>query len=161
MNRAGDGGGRDIHAKGAAQIHLLHDFASVFLWVQSNFDAVGRLLQTFAPAAEQWRNSTVLGDSACTRCLTVKYRAFRLPIMEIHLTPELQRKLIDVATKTGRQIDDLVQEAVAGFVDELSGVRTMLENRYDEVKSGRMTPVDGEESFARLREKSRSRRGPG
>jgi predicted DNA-binding protein len=41
--------------------------------------------------------------------------------MEIHLTPELQKRLIDVATKTGRHIDDLVQEAVAGFVDELTG----------------------------------------
>ena len=81
--------------------------------------------------------------------------------MEIHLSPELQRKLIDVASKTGRQIDDLVQEAVAGFVDELTGVRSTLENRYDEVKSGRVRPVDGDEAFARLREKSQSRRGPG
>ena len=80
--------------------------------------------------------------------------------MEIHLTPELQRKLVDVATKTGREIDALVQEAVAGFVDELTEVRSMLESRYDDVKSGRVEPVDGEEAFARLREKSQSRRGP-
>ena len=81
--------------------------------------------------------------------------------MEIHLTPELQRKLIDVATKTGRQIDDLVQEAVAGFVDELTAVRHMLDTRYDDVKSGRVEPVDGEEAFTRLRDKSQSRRSPG
>ena len=81
--------------------------------------------------------------------------------MEIHLTPELQKKLMDVATKTGRQIDDLVQEAVAGFVDELTGVRSMLESRYDDVKSGRVKPIDGDEAFTRLREKSQSRRGPG
>jgi hypothetical protein len=81
--------------------------------------------------------------------------------MEIHLTPELQRKLIDVTTKTGRQIDDLVQEAVAGFVDELTAVRHMLDTRYDDVKSGRVEPVDGEEAFTRLRDKSQSRRSPG
>ena len=81
--------------------------------------------------------------------------------MEIHLTPELQKKLIDVATKTGRQVDDLVQEAVAGFVDELTGVRSMLESRYDDIKSGRVTRIDGDDAFTRLREKSQSRRGPG
>jgi hypothetical protein len=81
--------------------------------------------------------------------------------MEIHLTPELQKKLNDVAAKTGREVDDLVQEAVAGFVDELTGIRNMLESRYDDVKSGRAKPVDGEEVFTRLREKSQSRRGPG
>ena len=81
--------------------------------------------------------------------------------MEIHLTPELQKKLMDVATKTGRQIDDLVQEAVAGYVDELTAVRSMLESRYDDVKSGRVDPIDGDEAFTRLREKSQSRRGPG
>ena len=72
-----------------------------------------------------------------------------------------QRKLIDVATKTGRQIDDLVQEAVAGFVDELTAVRHMLDTRYDDVKSGRVEPVDGEEAFTRLRDKSQSRRSSG
>jgi predicted transcriptional regulator len=81
--------------------------------------------------------------------------------MEIHLTPDLQRKLIDVAAKTGRRIDDLVQEAVAGFVDELNGLRSMLEARYEEVKSGRVKTIDGEEVFTRLREKSQSRRDPG
>ena len=81
--------------------------------------------------------------------------------MEIHLTPELQKKLMDVATKTGRQIDDLVQEAVAGYVDELTAVRSMLESRYDDVKSGRVDPIDGDEAFTRLREKRQSRRGPG
>jgi hypothetical protein len=81
--------------------------------------------------------------------------------MEIHLTPELQKKLIDVATKTGRQIDDLVQEAVAGFVDELTGVRSMLESRYDDIKSGKVKAIDGDEALTRLREKSQSRRRPG
>jgi predicted transcriptional regulator len=81
--------------------------------------------------------------------------------MEIRLTPELQKKLNDVAAKTGRQVDDLVQEAVAGFVDELTGIRTMLESRYDDLKIGRVQPVDGEEVFNHLRKKSQSRRGPG
>ena len=34
----------------------------------------------------------------------------------------------------------------------------MLDSRYDDLKSGRVKPVDGEESFARLRRKSEDRR---
>jgi hypothetical protein len=37
--------------------------------------------------------------------------------------------------------------------------RKMLARRYDEVKSGKVQPVDGEEAFARLRNKSKKRRG--
>jgi hypothetical protein len=55
--------------------------------------------------------------------------------------------------KLAAKIDDLVQEAVAGFVDELTAVRHMLDTRYDDVKSGRVEPVDGEEAFTRLRGK--------
>jgi hypothetical protein len=32
----------------------------------------------------------------------------------------------------------------------------MLDGRYDDLKSGRVKPVDGEEAFANLRRKSKS-----
>lgn len=41
---------------------------------------------------------------------------------------------------------------------ELSQVHQMLDTRYDEIKSGRVKPVDGEEAFSRLRQKSQARR---
>jgi predicted transcriptional regulator len=78
--------------------------------------------------------------------------------MEVHFTPDLERKLHDLAAETGRRTDELVQEAVAGFVDELAAVRGMLESRYDDLKSGRVKPIDGEEALLRLREKSQNRR---
>ncbi len=82
--------------------------------------------------------------------------------MEVHFTPELEEKLNDLASRTGRGAGDLVQEVVAGYVEELAGVRGMLDSRYDDLKSGRVKPIDGEEAFARLREKSNARRpGPG
>jgi hypothetical protein len=37
-------------------------------------------------------------------------------------------------------------------------VRKMLDGRYDEIKSGGVAPIDGEESFNRLRRKSANRR---
>jgi predicted DNA-binding protein len=78
--------------------------------------------------------------------------------MEVHLTPELEKKLNDLAAQTGRGAGELVQDAVAGFVDELAGVTGMLDSRYDDLKSGRVEPMDGEEAFSRLREKSENRR---
>jgi hypothetical protein len=34
----------------------------------------------------------------------------------------------------------------------------MIESRYDDLKSGRVKPIDGEQAFTSLREKSRNRR---
>jgi hypothetical protein len=34
----------------------------------------------------------------------------------------------------------------------------MLDDRYDEIKSGRVAPIDGEAAFDRLRRKSKNRR---
>ena len=78
--------------------------------------------------------------------------------MEVHVTPELAKKLTDLAASTGRPADDLVQDALAGYLEELASVRETLDGRYDDLKSGRVTPIDGEEAFRRLREKSEHRR---
>ena len=37
--------------------------------------------------------------------------------------------------------------------------RSQNERRYDDLKSDRVKPIDGEEAFQRLREKSDNRRG--
>jgi hypothetical protein len=36
----------------------------------------------------------------------------------------------------------------------------MLNSRYDELKSGRLKPIDGEEAFARLQAKTKAQRNP-
>jgi hypothetical protein len=41
---------------------------------------------------------------------------------------------------------------------DLTHLREILDGRYDEIKSGRVKPIDGEDAFARLREKSKERR---
>jgi predicted DNA-binding protein len=78
--------------------------------------------------------------------------------MEVHFPPELEKKLNDLAAQTGREAGELVQDAVAGYVDELAGIREMLDRRYDDIKSGRVKLNAGDEVFARLREKSEARR---
>jgi len=47
---------------------------------------------------------------------------------------------------------------MSGYLVELTQVRNMLDGRYDEIKSGRVRPIDGEEAFAQLRHKSQDRR---
>lgn len=78
--------------------------------------------------------------------------------MEVHFTGDLQAKLEKLAMETGRSQDELVRDAVVGYVEELIQVREMLDRRYDEVKSGKVKAIDGEEVFAQLRQKSESRR---
>ena len=71
--------------------------------------------------------------------------------MEVHFAPDLEEKLIDLASRAGVAPDELVQDVVAGYIDGLSGVREMLDARYDDLKSGRVKPIDGEAFFEQLR----------
>ena len=71
--------------------------------------------------------------------------------MEVHFTPETEKKLKDLAAQSGRGTDDLVEDAMAGYVDELLQTREMLNSRYDDLKSGKVKPIDCEEFFEQLR----------
>jgi predicted transcriptional regulator len=79
--------------------------------------------------------------------------------MVVHLKPETESRLQELAAKTGRAPDDLVEDAMSGYLAELSQVRGMLDGRYDEIKGGGVKPIDGEAAFEQLRQKSRDRRG--
>jgi predicted transcriptional regulator len=78
--------------------------------------------------------------------------------MEVHLRPETESRLQELAARTGRAPDDLVEDAMAGYLQELAETREMVDSRYDDIKSGRVNPIDGEEAFANLRRKSELRR---
>jgi putative addiction module component (TIGR02574 family) len=78
--------------------------------------------------------------------------------MEVQFTPETEKKLTDLATQSGRRTDDLVEDAMAGYLDEVAQVRDVLDRRYDDLKSGKVKPIPGEEVFARLRAKSDARK---
>jgi predicted transcriptional regulator len=78
--------------------------------------------------------------------------------MEVHFKPDLQAKLDELATETGRPTDELVEDVVAGYFDELTRTRDMLNSRYDDLKSGRVKPMDGEEAFARLKANTEAQR---
>ncbi len=90
--------------------------------------------------------------------LTVPRGLSKLTIMVVHLKPETESRLQELAATTGRAPDELVEDAMAAYLAELTQVRSMLDGRYDDIKSGRVQPVDGEEAFGRLRQRSQVRR---
>jgi predicted transcriptional regulator len=78
--------------------------------------------------------------------------------MVVHLKPETESRLQELAATTGRAPDELVEDAMVGYLAELAQVRRTLDERYDEIRGGRVQPVDGEEAFKRLRKKSENSR---
>ena len=78
--------------------------------------------------------------------------------MEVQFEPAVQAKLEQIARESGLDAVQLVQDAVAGYVDELAGAREMLNSRYDDIKSGKVKLIPGDEVFARLRAKSEALR---
>jgi predicted transcriptional regulator len=73
--------------------------------------------------------------------------------MEVHFKPETESRLAELASKSGRAPEDLVEDALAGYLAEVAEIREMLDGRYDEVKSGRVKAVDGEAFFENLRQR--------
>ena len=78
--------------------------------------------------------------------------------MEVHFRPDVQAKLDRMALESGRQSDELLEDAVIGYVDELAHTREMLDRRFDGMESGRVQPIDGEEAYRRLMEKTEAQR---
>jgi predicted transcriptional regulator len=78
--------------------------------------------------------------------------------MEINFTPDVEKRLNDLAAQSGRGPDQLLQDALAGYLDELTRTQDTLNSRYDDLKSGKVEAVDGEEAFARLKAKTEAQR---
>ena len=71
--------------------------------------------------------------------------------MEVHFKPETESRLKELASRSGRPTDDLLEDALAGYLEAVADVRHMLDRRYDDIESGRVKPIDGEEFFETLR----------
>jgi predicted transcriptional regulator len=74
--------------------------------------------------------------------------------MEVHLKPETQSRLDELASRSGRPASELLEDAMAGYLTEVTQVRTTLDRRYDDVNRGWVKPIDGGEALARLRGKN-------
>ena len=77
--------------------------------------------------------------------------------MEVQFTPDVERKLNELATQTGCMPVELLQDALAGYFDEVANTRHTLDGRYDDLKSGRVKPIPGHEVEAYFRAKVQRR----
>ena len=71
--------------------------------------------------------------------------------MEVHLKRETELRLHDLASKSGRPTDDLIEDAMSVYLAEVTELRSTLDGRFDDIQSGRVKSVDGEAFFEDLR----------
>jgi hypothetical protein len=64
--------------------------------------------------------------------------------MDVHVSPENQASLDQIAMATGRSHDAIVNDVLAGYLGELLETRRTLNSRYDDLVSGRVQGIDGE-----------------
>jgi len=57
--------------------------------------------------------------------------------MVVKLKPETASRLQELAASTGRAPDELVEDAMSGYLAELSQLRNTLDRRYDQIKAAR------------------------
>ena len=71
--------------------------------------------------------------------------------MTVNLKPETESRLRELVASTGRPADDLVEDALAGYLTEVGQVRELVNRRLDEIESGRVAPLDGPATFSAIR----------
>ncbi len=71
----------------------------------------------------------------------------------MNFAPELQAKIDQLVNETGCAPEKLIEDAMAGYFADLAQTREVLNSRYDDLKSGRVKPIDGEAFFEGLRQK--------
>jgi len=78
--------------------------------------------------------------------------------MSIQLTPEHEARIKELARQTGRDNTEVLGEVIDSYFEELGRINSTLDRRYDEITSGEVKPIRGDEVFERLRRKSEERR---
>ena len=70
----------------------------------------------------------------------------------------IRSKLEQMARENGRPSDELVEDALIGYFDEVADTRATLDRRFDDLESGRVKLIDGQEAYRLLMEKTEARR---
>jgi predicted DNA-binding protein len=79
--------------------------------------------------------------------------------MGVHLEPELAAKVEQWSAETGRPVNDLVEDAITGYFGEVEQIKATLDRRYDDIVSGKVKGVPGDEAVRLIRERAARRRG--
>lgn len=73
--------------------------------------------------------------------------------MDVRINPETEARLHELAGQRGRAADELVEDALAGYPNEVAELRNTLDARYIDYKSGKVSAIDGEAFFEELRQR--------
>ena len=65
--------------------------------------------------------------------------------MSLEIKPNQEAKIAALAAKTGRDEAEILEEVIDSYFDELTDVRRMLDQRYDDFKSGRVKELTPEQ----------------
>ena len=74
--------------------------------------------------------------------------ALYLRVMNVRITPEQEARLADLASRTGKDADELIQEAVTKFLDEDARFLKAVEEGFESLDRGKF--VTHEEVRARI-----------
>jgi hypothetical protein len=78
--------------------------------------------------------------------------------MKVNFAPDLQAKLDQLVSETGCAPEKLIEDAMAGYFADLAQTREVLNSRYDNLKTGPVKAIPGDEVIAHFREKSAAAR---
>jgi predicted DNA-binding protein len=78
--------------------------------------------------------------------------------MAVDLAPDTERRLRALADESGRAAEKIAEDALAGYLDELTDLRSTLDRRYDELKSGSVQLLDGEDVRREMKSKTQAQR---
>ncbi len=70
--------------------------------------------------------------------------------MEVRLNPKTETRLSQLASQSGRQAAEIVEDALAFYLMEADEIRERLNSRHDDIQSGRVHLMDGETFFEDL-----------
>ncbi len=88
------------------------------------------------------------GGKLTRRRLTLDCVASTLKAMEVHLPENQEAQLNELAVKTGRRTDELVQEAVAKLLSHNEWFRQQIQIGVDQIARGEF--IEEEEMAARI-----------
>jgi len=78
--------------------------------------------------------------------------------MDVSLRSNLSARLEEWAAQTGRDPEELIADAMAGYFEELARTRELLDNRFESLRSGKTDLIDGDEALRLLKERTEAKR---
>ncbi len=82
--------------------------------------------------------------------------------MEVHFAADVEKKLNDLAARSGCRTVEILEDALVGYLDEVAETQSKLGTvAMTTSRGGRVKPIDGEEAFSRLKANTEAQRnGP-